>query len=296
MANTELTSLDENEVNSIIDAIQSSGGIIENVEWLADNIACDIYFAVLQVEEVQEILLHLLEPVPFDFAVQKADNRKKKLLICDMDSTVIEQECIDELADFAGIKDKISAITEKAMNGELDFKEALRERVALLEGISENVLQEAYDKNITFSKGIKKLVTTMKASGAKCILVSGGFTFFTSRVAEEIGFDIQEANILKIENGVLTGKVKEPILDSEAKLNALKFYCEDMGIGINGAMAVGDGANDLPMIVHTSNNSGVGVAYRAKPNVKLQALQAGAVKIDTCNLDALLYIQGYRCS
>jgi len=281
--------LNQLEADQIIDAMQHNGGIVENIQWLSPNRALDIHCAVLDVEEVRELLSALLQPVDVDFVVQEdSTTRRKKLLISDMDSTIIEQECIDELADMLGIKPQISAITEKAMNGELDFKAALRERVGLLAGLPETDLQKAYDTRITYSKGARELVATMKANGAKCVLVSGGFTFFTSRVREHVGFDVDEANILEIANGKLSGKVREPILDATSKLNALKFYCDELGIYQSMALAVGDGANDLPMI----KAAGTGIAYHAKEKVKREAEH----KIDIPNLRSLLYAQGYKDS
>lgn len=288
MANPEVSPLLEHDMHTVVDALQANGAIIEDVIWLAEDEACDIFFAVLPLKEASDMLEHLLVEVPFDCVVQSAQGRKKKMLISDMDSTMIEQECIDELADFAGIKDKIAAITERAMNGELDFKEALRERVAMLEGLSEDVLQEAYNKHITLMPGGAELVATMKAQGARCILVSGGFTFFTIRVADALGFDVQEANILEVSGGKLTGKVQEPILDKEAKVNALRFHAEECGIRTSEILAIGDGANDLPMLLE----AGLGVAYHAKPHVRAQA----QAKINTCDLRAILYIQGYNQS
>jgi len=278
--------LDEKEINSIIDILQANGAIIEDIEWLHQDVACDIFFAVLPLEEVSELLKHLLSDLPFDYIVQKTENRIKQLLISDMDSTIIQQECIDEIADFAGLKEEISEITERAMNGELDFKEALRERVSMLKGLSEGVLEKAFNDKISLTPGAKTLVQTMKNNGAKTILVSGGFTFFTDKVSEIVGFEINEANILEIESGNLTGKVREPILDKEAKLNSLKFHCEEAGIALSNSMAVGDGANDLPMLLH----SGIGIAYKAKKSVKEQA----HASIDACDLTALLYAQGYK--
>ncbi len=172
------------------------------------------------------------------------------------------------------------------MNGELDFKEALRERVAMLEGLDESVMNEAFEKKITLMSGAKTLVQTMRKNGAQAVLVSGGFTFFTQKVSEVVGFHVNEANVLLIEDGKLTGKVKEPILDKEAKLEALRFYCDKMNIGTQESVAVGDGANDLPMI----QGAGLGIAYHAKPSVREQAW----AKIDSCDLTALLYAQGYR--
>ncbi len=282
------------ELNSVVDILQANGAIIEDVKWLAEDEACDIFFAVLSQEEVYILLSQLFmeTKLPFDFVVQNNGGRKKKLILSDMDSTIIEQECIDEIADFAGLKEKISTITERAMNGELDFKEALRERVKMLEGLAETVLSEAFDSKITIMPGAKELVQTMKAHGAKAVLVSGGFTFFTQKVAQMVGFDVEEANILNIADGKLDGTVKEPILDSSAKLNALHFYAEDMGVGLSQTLVVGDGANDLPMILACSDNGGLGIAYHSKPRVAQQAKH----KIDNCNLIGLLYAQGYSSS
>ncbi len=275
----------QKEADQIIDALSNNGAIIENIEWLSKDKALDIFFAVLSIEEVREILAELLKPFPLDFIVQANSGRRKKLLITDMDSTIIEQECIDELADCLGIKPQISAITEKAMNGELDFKAALRERVLLLKGLKEEKLQEVYDTRITFMPGAKALVATMKAAGAKCVLVSGGFTFFTSRVREAMGFDIDESNILEIADGKLTGIVREPILDSTSKLNALLYYSEELGINPHMAAAVGDGANDIPMI----KQAGLGIAFHAKDKVKREATHL----LNTPDLRNILYAQGY---
>lgn len=277
--------LNEVELNHIIDAIQASGGIVEDVKYLSPEKVADIYFAVLSVNEVRDILSNLLENFEIDFFVQPPENRRKKLLISDMDSTIINQECIDEIADLLGLKEKISDITERAMNGELDFKDALRERVSLLKGVNEADLQKVFDNNITTQKGAETLVRTMASQGARCVLVSGGFTFFTSRIKDVCGFHIEEANILEIEEGKLSGKVREPILDSEAKLNAIKFHCDDIGIHPFLSCAVGDGANDLKMIKY----AGLGVAYRAKKIVADQA----EYKINIPNLENLLYAQGY---
>ncbi len=288
MARPAILPLTEAEVHSVVDALQGSGGIIEAVEWLAPNEAVDIFFAVLPMDEARELLDALLAHVPFDVIVQGAHNRKKKLLICDMDSTMIEQECLDELAAFAGVKEQVAAITARAMNGELDFKAALRERVAMLAGLAESVLQETFDRHITFMPGGKELVGTMRHNGARCVLVSGGFTFFTARVARHLGFDMQEANILEIEDGKLTGKVRAPILDKAAKVNALRFHAEELGIAHRETLAVGDGANDVPML----REAGLGVAYHAKPNVRAQV----GAQINSCDLRAILYAQGYKAS
>ncbi len=276
----------EMEMNSVVDALQYNGGIVTDVKWLAEDTACDIYCEVLQAEEVRELLAHLLAEVAFDFIVQPPYNRRKKLLISDMDSTIIEQECIDELADFVGLKEQVAEITTRAMNGELDFKSALRERVALLGGLAESKLEEAFEQKITITPGAQELVATMKANGARTILVSGGFAFFTQRVKEATGFDFEEANILEIKDNALTGKVQEPILDKQAKLNSLLFHAEEVGIRTDDVLAVGDGANDLPML----QAAGLGVAYHAKPAVQQQTI----ARINHTSLKSLLYIQGYN--
>jgi phosphoserine phosphatase len=292
LADPQKLRLTEPEMHSVVDILQASGAIIEHVEWLAEDEACDIFFTILTQGEVCKLLTQLFEQaeLPFDFVVQNAFNRKKKLIISDMDSTMIQQECIDEIADFAGLKEKIAIITDRAMNGELDFKEALRERVGMLVGLSEDVLEKAFEQKIEMMPGAVELVKTMKANGARTVLVSGGFTYFTAKVAEIAGFEVDEANILEIVDGKLTGKVKEPILDSQAKLNALKFHAEDAGVNIADTFAIGDGANDLPMILACSEAGGLGVAYHAKNHVKAQTQH----KIDNCTLKALLYVQGYK--
>jgi len=226
--------------------------------------------------------------LPVDFAVTASENRRKRLLIADMDSTIINVECLDELADFAGVKDKVSEITERAMRGELAFEGALRERVGMLTGLSVDALQTCYDDRVRLNPGAKTLVETMAANGARCALVSGGFTFFTSRVAEAAGFHLNRANTLIEADGKLTGKVGDPILGKEAKLAALREETSALGLTLADALAVGDGANDLAMI----EVAGLGVAYRAKPIVAAQA----HAKVDHADLTALLYFQGYKAS
>lgn len=276
--------LRKEEVDSVVDALEQNGAYITGVNWLAEGEACDIFFRSLPLDETRELLAALLEHVPFDFIAQPMQGRRKKLLISDMDSTIIEQECIDELAAFAGLKEKVAAITERAMNGELDFKAALTERVALLANLKEDVLEETY-KKITLMPGAKTLVSTMKANGAYCVLVSGGFQFFTSRIRDRVGFDLDESNKLEVKDGQLTGNVILPILDKQSKRDALSYYTEKQDISLDLTLAVGDGANDLPML----QLAGLGVAYRAKPAVRAQT----AAKIDHCDLHALLYAQGY---
>ena len=227
----------------------------------------------------------LLLDLPVDVCVQPAEGRRKRLLVADMDSTIISCECLDELADFAGVKAAVSAITERAMRGELNFESALRERVGMLKGLSVNALQDCYDQRVRLNPGARTLIATMSASGAKCLLVSGGFTFFTGRVAAAAGFAGDRANRLIEANGLLTGAVAEPILGKAAKLSALQEETAILGLEPSATIAIGDGANDLAMI----EAAGLGIAYRAKPIVAAQA----HARIDHSDLTALLYFQGY---
>jgi phosphoserine phosphatase len=221
-----------------------------------------------------------------DACLQPAEGRRKRLFVADMDSTIIDVECLDELADFAGKKAEIAAITERAMRGELEFEGALRERVGMLAGLSVEALQQAYDERVRLNPGARTLVRTMAENGARCVLVSGGFTFFTGRVAQAAGFHDNRANTLIEDGGRLTGRVGEPILGKAAKLAALLAEAEALKVPLHETMAVGDGANDLAMI----EAAGLGVAYRAKPIVAAQA----DTKVDHADLTALLYFQGYR--
>jgi phosphoserine phosphatase len=213
-------------------------------------------------------------------------NRRKSLLVADMDSTIISCECLDELADMAGLKPKVAAITERAMKGEIEFAPALRERVALLKGLPLSALQRVYDERVRLNPGAKTLVATMRAHGANTLLVSGGFTFFTKRVAAAAGFDSEQANTLLDDGRNLLGVVAEPILGREAKLAALEDATRAAKLDFADTLAVGDGANDLAMIAR----AGLGVAYHAKPVVAA----AAAARIDHGDLTALLYLQGYR--
>ncbi|HTK33891.1 MAG TPA: phosphoserine phosphatase SerB [Caulobacteraceae bacterium] len=223
--------------------------------------------------------------LPVDVCVQPQAGRRKRLLVADMDSTIIGCECLDELADFAGKKAEIAAITERAMRGELAFEGALRERVGMLKGLETGALQRCYDERVRLNPGARTLVETMTAGGARCVLVSGGFEFFTGRVARAAGFGRHRANRLLEDHGRLTGMVAEPILGREAKLEALNAEAQSLGLALADTLAIGDGANDLAMI----EAAGLGVAYRAKPIVAQQA----DARIDHSDLTALLYFQGY---
>jgi phosphoserine phosphatase len=226
--------------------------------------------------------------MPIDVVVQPVSDRRKKLFLADMDSTMIGQECIDELADFAGLKAFVAAITERAMRGEIEFEPALRERVALLKNLKVGVVDEVLASRITLTPGGRELVQTMRANGAYTCLVSGGFTLFTAKVAELVGFQENRANVLHVADGKLTGTVAEPILGKAAKLATLVELRESFDLDNLDTMAVGDGANDLAMI----QDAGLGVAYHAKPAVAA----AAAARIDHGDLTALLYAQGYKRS
>ena len=269
------------------EAARVAGGA--RLYWLADGIACDIPLPEgADPLEAEAAIRAVIAGTPIDLVVQEEETRRKSLLIADMDSTMIGQECIDELAAEVGLKEKVSLITARAMNGEIAFEPALRERVALLKGLPVAVISEVIEKRITLTPGGKELVATMRAKGGYAALVSGGFTAFTSRVAEMIGFDENRANTLVEEDGKLAGIVTDPILGREAKVEALEEIAAKLGITPADAMAVGDGANDLGMI----QLAGSGVALHAKPAVAAEA----RMRIDHGDLTALLYIQGYRKS
>jgi phosphoserine phosphatase len=253
--------------------------------WLSAGRALEIPFDHDPVQVLQRARAHFAGH-PVDVNVLPSANRRKKLLIADMDSTIINCECLDELADMAGIKAKVSAITERAMRGELDFAAALRERVAMLKGLSLSALHRVYVERIRLNPGARSLVATMRKHGAHTLLVSGGFTYFTSRIARDAGFHSDQANDLIDDGTSLSGTVREPILGREAKLGALEAGAAQLRIDTQDALAVGDGANDLAMI----QRAGLGVAYHAKPIV---AAAAGA-SITHGDLTALLYLQGYR--
>ncbi len=222
-----------------------------------------------------------LAGAPVDIVLTPAANRRKRLLLADMDSTIVTSETLDELAVFAGVGDRVAAITKRAMAGEIDFKGALRERVALLRGLDLAALEQTWAAT-RFTPGARELVATMRAHGATAALVSGGFTFFTARVAEALGFDLHRANVLLDDGAALLGEVQEPILDRDAKLAALR----ELAPSAEDCLAVGDGANDLDMI----RAAGLGVAFHAKPIVA----EAARVRIDHCGLRALLFMQGFR--
>lgn len=251
--------------------------------WLNPGVAAEFDVAVTPANRWQ--VWADLQALRIDLAVQPKSGRRKRLLIADMDSTMIGQECIDELADEAGVGAQVAAITARAMNGEVAFEGALRERVALLRGLPETVIERVFANRITMTPGGCTLVATMKATGGRAALVSGGFTAFTSRVAAALGFDEHRANVLLAEGGRLTGGVAAPILGREAKVAALEEISARLGITPDQAIAVGDGANDLGML----HRAGTGVALHAKPSVAAQC----DLRVNHGDLTALLYLQGY---
>lgn len=253
---------------------------------LLGPVAADLFVDSDLRSLVRERLETVLAGRGADVCVQPAEGRRKRLLVADMDSTIIGCECIDELADFAGVKAQVAEITERAMRGELAFEGALRERVAMLKGLGLDTLQACYDDRVRLNPGAETLVRTMAAHGARCVLVSGGFTFFTSRVMAAAGFHANRANTLIDDGAALTGAVGEPILGREAKLEALQRVARERGIDVKDCMTVGDGANDLAMLAA----AGMGVAYHAKPKVQAEA----RINIRHGDLTALLYLQGYR--
>jgi len=265
-------------------------------QWLEPGVAVDLSFRAdgeaaadrrRIADEHIALLRDAIGSAPVDIVIQPRDGRRKKLLIADMDSTMIGQECIDELAAYAGLKDRVAAITERAMRGEVAFAPALRERVALLKGLSASVIDDVIARHIHITPGARTLIATMRRNGAHTCMVSGGFTAFTAKLAAAIGFDEQRANTLLIDaEGRLTGEVAEPVLGREAKFETLGALRAQFALDNADTLAVGDGANDIPMI----EAAGLGIAFHGKPALR----QAASACIDHGDLTALLYAQGYR--
>lgn len=278
LTNPETPVLDRATVDALC---RDWGG--QGLRWLEAGVAAE--FLLDARPQTQAQVWQDLQTRRIDLAVQKAEGRRKRLLIADMDSTMIRQECIDELADEAGVGAHVAGITARAMNGELDFEAALRERVNLLKGLPENVIDRVLRDRITLMPGGPVLLATMRAQGAYAALVSGGFTAFTAAIAARLGFHENRANTLLVEGGVLTGTVADPILGKEAKLQALEEITARLGITPEDAVAVGDGANDLPML----QRAGMGVALHAKPRVQADC----DIRVNHGDLTALLYLQGY---
>ena len=278
LTNPAQPALDRTTVESLRNAW--GGG---DARWLDPGVAAE--FALQTIPENRWEVWESLQSLHIDMAIQPDAGRKKRLLIADMDSTMIQQECIDELADEAGVGAHVAGITARAMNGELNFEDALRERAGFLRGLPEAVIETVIRDRITLMPGGKTLVATMRANGAYAALVSGGFTSFTTKIASVLGFDENRANILMVKNGKLTGLVAEPILGRAAKVQALEQISAKLGITPKDAMAVGDGANDLGML----GLAGAGVALHAKPAVAAHC----DIRINHGDLTALLFLQGY---
>ena len=275
-------------LQTVTAAVIQAGGQVGSADWLSPGEAVDLVITGLACESLDGVARAALAGHAVDAVVQAVGpHRRKAVLVADMDSTMVIGETLDELAAFAGIKDHIAAITARAMNGELDFPSALRERVGLLKGLSATALEQTY-AHLELMPGAKTLLATMKAHGAYAVLVSGGFRFFTSRVAETLGFDRNLGNELGIADGVLTGAVVGPILDRNTKLETLRGVAAERGLEIAQTLAVGDGANDLDMLLA----AGLGIAYQAKPVVAATA----KARVNHGDLTALLFAQGYRRS
>lgn len=273
------------DISAAEDALADAGIHTFGRSWIEEDRACDLLFS-LAPAEARSALENLLRGV--DVIVQGEVGRRKALLVADMDSTMISVECIDELADFAGIKAEVAAVTERAMRGEIGFEAALTERVALLEGLDESVIARCLAERVRITPGAEALVRTMKRGGASTILVSGGFTAFADPVASRIGFDRAVANRLHVESGTISGTVEAPILGADGKRQALADALAGLGLEPEQSLAIGDGANDVPML----RAAGLGVAYHAKP----AAAEAADALVKHCDLTALLYAQGYSRS
>jgi len=290
---SHVATLVSNPKNPAVDAaaVAKARALLPNAiseSMLKPGIAADIFFAPgpdAQERALGDLVRAALAPAPIDVIVQETAYRRKKLFVADMDSTMIDQECIDELADYAGLKAHVAAITERAMRGELPFEPALRERVALLKGLPLSVINETIEKKITLAAGGKELIATLKGNGVYTCLVSGGFTLFTQVIAQKLGFDDNRANELLVDGEKLAGTVREPILGRVAKLSTLEELTAKLGILPQETMAIGDGANDLDMITA----AGIGIAIHAKPAVAA----AAAARIDHSDLSAIIYSGGY---
>jgi phosphoserine phosphatase len=279
VAQREATTLTPAMLNQIRNAVRGAPPVV-----LSAGEAADI---PLSGTLDQVALQAAIGDAPIDAIVTKARGRRKALLIADMDSTIVQGETLDDLAGFAGIGEQIAAITKRAMNGEIDFKTALRERVAMLKGLDLGALEKTWQQ-VRLTAGARELVATMRTKGALTALVSGGFTFFTAKVATQLGFDVHRSNTLLDDGLVLTGQVGEPILDRDSKLAALQEFAVRRGVKLHATLAVGDGANDLDML----RAAGLGVAFHAKPIVA----KAARAKVDHADLRALLFAQGYPAS
>lgn len=279
------TALNAEMMERVRDALRALGAETGQPDWLADARACDLPFDDLAPDQADAAARSIIGDAKIDCIAQRADGRRKALLLADMDSTMVTSETLDDLAAQTGLGDVIAEITARTMNGELDFASSVKERVMMLKGLPTSALDEAY-RQIEVSPGATTAVRTMKANGTHCLLISGGFTYFTSRIAEKIGFHEQMANDFIIEDDKLTGGVSDPVLTKDVKLETLIARCSELGLSLSESVCVGDGANDVPML----QAAGLGVAYRGKPSVKKEI----PARLDHADLTGLLFAQGYR--
>ena len=287
ISNPAAPAVDQQIVEDAARGIADGGGTCGEPNWLAETIAADIVFSDLDAAAAETIVRSTLARAPIDVVVRQQAGRRKSLLIADMDSTIVTNETLDEVAGLAGLKEQVAAITARAMAGELEFRAALRERVALMRGLPLSLFEEVAGR-IAITPGADVLVATMRANGAVTALASGGFLLFIEKVANQLGFDFHEGNDLVVEDGKLTGYLKLPILNRDGKVDALLRYAGKCKVPVADTLAVGDGANDLGML----KAAGTGVAFHAKPMVA----KAAGTRIDHGDMTALLYLQGYRRS
>jgi len=280
-----LGALNDSTVSCACTALNNLGAETTAPTWLAKGEAVDIHFNGPQTDVAESTILEILADAPIDVIAQRTYRRRKKLLIADMDSTIVTGETLDELAEFAGLKDEITAITKRAMRGELDFAQALHSRVKMLEGLNESFLSKTME-SVELTQGATTLIRTMRASGAVTALISGGFSYFTDRVREQVGFHSSLGNQLEIINGKLTGNVIPPIVGKEVKLEMLIDIAEQQGLSLSETMSIGDGANDVPML----SKAGTGIAYHAHP----VAREAARARLDHSDLTGALFAQGYQ--
>lgn len=277
--------LNANIVENVRASLTRAGATVSPPDWLSPEEAVDLAFDTLACQDAEMITRQALDGQPLDVIAQSTLRRKKKLIIADMDSTIVEGETLDELAEFAGLKDQIAALTARAMNGEMGFTEALKTRVAMLEGLNESCLADTM-VNVRLHPGARALISTMRTHGAFTALISGGFSYFTDRIREQVGFHMSLGNKLEIIDGRLTGQVLAPIVDKDTKLEMLIDMAALHGLGMTDTFAIGDGANDVPML----KAAGMGVAYHGHPVARAHAQAC----LDHADLTGALFVQGYR--
>lgn len=285
IANPAEAELSDTTVSTALNALKALHITPGRADWLSEAEAVDIEFRGGSPLAAESCVRQKLGDAAIDVIAQRTYRRKKKLLIADMDSTIVQGETLDDLAEFAGLKPKIAEITQRAMKGELDFNEALAERVAMLEGLDESYLAQTL-KQIRLTPGAQSLIATMRANGAMTALISGGFSYFTDAIREQVGFDSSLGNRLEIVGGKLTGRVLPPIVNKNTKLDMLEDTAMQLGLGMSDTMAIGDGANDVPMLY----TAGTGIAYHAHP----VARQAARARLDHADLSGALFAQGYH--